>query len=159
MRVAALRGQLRLLDDRLDGKASAGALEDLRDRFAELAATVAAALEEITAVRMPAPDWHRMTPEDRTAALGKLADWTTGILAVWYPDTRLAACWPNHPQAIAELGVIWAEWRRIYEPKAPELKGALDWHDRWLPDAIRRINDITKNCAGGCVTRRKMGSG
>ena len=47
---------------------------------------------------------------------------------------------------IWELGVVWAEWRRVYGREAPELAGALELEGRWLPGALDRVHRALADC-------------
>jgi hypothetical protein len=47
---------------------------------------------------------------------------------------------------IWELGVLWAEWRRVYERDTPELAGALELNGRWLPGALERVHRALADC-------------
>ena len=55
------------------------------------------------------------------------------------------------PTALGRLSPITDDW------KHPDLARALEFHDRWLPNTMRRIADITRNCRPQCVTLRGPG--
>jgi hypothetical protein len=151
VQVAALRGQVRLMNERLDRAGLTGDL-NLADRFAELARTVTEALD--TPPRGPAaPCWIGLSPQDHAAQLADLRQWTDTILCREYGGYQLRACWPNHPQAIWELSTLAAEWHRTYSSKRPSLDRALELYDRWLPGTMRRLADITRRCNPECITR------
>jgi hypothetical protein len=157
VQVAALRGQVSLINKRLDHAGLKGDL-DLAARFEELSQAVADALDAAAPHGPAALRWDDMDAETRRARLADLAGWVRTVLLPGYADCELRDCWPRHPQAIIELGNIWAEWRHIYEQKRPPLALALDWHDRWMPNAMRRINEITRRCVGECSVRRIAGN-
>jgi hypothetical protein len=157
VQIAALRGQVSLINKRLDQAGLKGDL-GLAARFEELARTVAAALDTAAPRGPAALRWDAMDKETRSATLADLAEWVRTVLLAGYPDCGLPECWGNHPQAVTELGNIWAEWRHIYEQKRPPLALTLDWHDRWLPNATRRISEITRRCVGECSARRSAGN-
>jgi hypothetical protein len=152
VQVAALRGQVRLIFARLDKAGLTGDL-NLADRFAELARTVAQALD--TPPHGPAaPCWIGLSPQDHAAQLAELRQWADTILRREYGGYQLPGCWANHPHAIWELSTLAAEWHRTYNRRRPDLDRALEFHDRWLPGTMRRIADITRRCNPECAARR-----
>ncbi len=127
---------------RLTAKAGAlGArLHDVEDQVAKLASTGA---------RVPAPDWPAMDQSTRAAELARLSEWVTRVLVpsqAWPRGRELRPCWRAHWPVIWELGVVWAEWRRVYERDAPELAGALELNGRWLPGALERVHRALADC-------------
>ena len=152
VQVAALRGQVRLIFARLEQAGLTGDL-NLADQFAELAATVSQALE--SPPRGPAaPYWIGLNPQDHAAQLAGLRQWAETILRREYGGYLLPGCWANHPHVIWELSTLGAEWHRTYSGKQPSLDRALEFHDRWLPGAMRRIGDITRRCNPECAARQ-----
>ena len=124
--------------------AEAGALgarlQDVEDQVAKLASTGA---------RVPAPDWPAMDQSTRAAELARLSEWVTRVLVpsqAWPRGRELRPCWRAHWPVIWELGVVWAEWRRVYERDAPELAGALELNGRWLPGALERVHRALADC-------------
>jgi len=124
--------------------AEAGALgarlHDVEDQVAKLASTGA---------RVPAPDWPAMDQSTRAAELARLSEWVTRVLVpsqAWPRGRELRPCWRAHWPVIWELGVVWAEWRRVYERDAPELAGALELNGRWLPGALERVHRALADC-------------
>jgi hypothetical protein len=81
--------------------------------------------------------------------LTRLRTWVDAVLIPGYVlggGYSLAECWDQHPHAVWELATIAAQWRRIYERPRPPLAAALEWHDRWLPGAMRRVAHATRRC-------------
>jgi hypothetical protein len=153
MQVAALRGQVRLIFARLDKAGLTGDL-NLADHLAELARTVTEALD--SPPRGPAaPYWIGLDPAEHARRLSELQHWADTILRREYGGYQFAACWANHPHAVWELSTLAAEWHRTYSRQRPDLDRALEFHDRWLPGAIRRINDTTRRCNPECAYRRR----
>jgi hypothetical protein len=99
--------------------------------------------------------WHELNPDQYTAHLANLAGWLDTFLAA-YPSaaTAIRECWRAHKDAVTELGLIWCEFTRIYAAERPSLDEALVFHDRWLPGVLRRVQQITANCATGCALAR-----
>jgi hypothetical protein len=151
VQVAALRGQVRLINERLD---RAGLTEDLNlaDRLAELACTVTEALDS-PPHGPAAPCWIGLDPSEYASQLAELTQWADTVLRREYGGYQLPGCWANHPHVTWELSTLAAEWHRTYSRKRPSLDRALEFHDRWLPGTMRRIADITRRCNPECATR------
>ena len=153
-----LRGKVRYLDAVVD-RAGLALAKDIRARLGRLTAEVdaigarlqdtegrLAGLAEVGS-RVPAPNWSAMDESERAAQLTALSEWVAHVLVpVYRPDPALAPCWRAHWPAIWELGVLWAEWRRVYSRKAPELTGALELANRWAPGALDRVRRELAQC-------------
>jgi hypothetical protein len=155
--VATLRGQVSALKTRLDndviGKqlVALAEIKRLRSQVTELAQALTKTRDR---QRGPAaPYWVGLSPQDHATQLAELRQWTDTILRREYGGYQLPGCWPNHPHAIWELSTLAAEWHRTYDSTAPSLDQALEFHDRWLPGAMRRIADITRRCNPECAAR------
>jgi hypothetical protein len=151
--VASLRGQVRAIFARLD---RAGLTGD-RNLAAELQALADIVTQTLdTRPNGPAaPYWIGLSPDDHAARLAELRQWADTILRREYGGYPLPACWAAHPHVVWELSTLAAEWRRTYDRKHPDLSRALEFHDRWLPGAMRRITDITRRCNPECITRQR----
>jgi hypothetical protein len=158
--IADIREKVTYLDAVID-RAGLLAAGDIRKRVSRLTADLgklaslveaqAATLAKATTAgsRAQAPTWVGLSLEDRDTQFAELTEWVDGMLRPSYPDSAPAACWPNHWQAVWELSTLAAEWRRIYQRPTPDLAGALDFHDRWLPGVARRLAAIQANCTTG----------
>jgi len=152
--VAALGTRLGIMQGQVQAAATREALEALAARHEELAGLVAEVLEAETPKGPAAIDWTRLDPEARSAAFAALSLWVKDVLLPGYPNCGLRDCWANHRQAVIELSNIWQAWRHAYQRRSPDLKLALEWHDRWMPNAMRRIEFTTRNCVTHCTARR-----
>jgi hypothetical protein len=47
-----------------------------------------------------------------------------------------------------------AEWHRTCSGSRSDLARALEFYDRWLPNTMRRISDITRKCIPKCALVR-----
>jgi len=150
VQVAALRGQVSLINKRLDAAGLTGDL-DLAARFDQLAETVDDALDAAAPRGPAAPYWIGLDRDAYTRQLGDLRRWADIILRQQYGGYELRDCWANHPHAIWELSTLAAQWHRTYGGKRPDLGQALEFYDRWLPGTMRRIAVITRNCVAQCV--------
>jgi hypothetical protein len=153
MQVAALRGQISLINARLD---QAGLLGDvnLAARFEDLAQTVADALDTASPRGPAAPYWIGLDRDTYTTQLADLRRWADTLLGQHYGGYELRECWPSHIHAIWELSTLAAEWHRTYSGSRPDLARALEFYDRWLPGTMRRITGITRACMPHCVMLR-----
>jgi hypothetical protein len=157
--VATLRGQVAAFKTQLDNDVVGKQLVTLAE-IKRLRAQVTELAQAVTETRggdrqrgQAAPYWIGLSPQDHTAQLAELQQWADTILRREYGGYQLPACWPNHPHAIWELSTLAAEWHRTYTRDRPSLDRALEYHDRWLPGAMRRIADITRRCNPDCAAR------
>jgi hypothetical protein len=150
--VADLRGAVATVKARQDA-AGLGTGFKAHERLAELAAQVAALTAKVaeltdegTPGRPVVPNWSAMTGDEHTAAAADLGGWYSGFLLASYPRTPYAPCWDKHPDALWELSVLRAEWQRVYDRKAPELAGAIAFHQHLLPGVSARLTAILADC-------------
>ncbi|HYB18834.1 MAG TPA: hypothetical protein VEF71_25675 [Streptosporangiaceae bacterium] len=154
VQLAVVRGQVRMLNRRLDQAGLKGGL-DLAARFEELATTVADALEAASPIGPTAPYWLDLDREEYSAQLAKLKQWVDTVLRPNYGGYELRDCWRNHIHVIWELSTLSAEWHRTYSGKRSDLPRALEFYDRWLPGTMRRVNEFTRACVGQCSMLRR----
>jgi hypothetical protein len=91
--VAALRGQVTLITDRVDHAGLRGEL-DLAARFEELAQTVAGALDAASPRGPAAPRWIGLDRQAFAWQLAELRGWVDTVLRQHYPGYELRDCWP-----------------------------------------------------------------
>ena len=153
VQVAALRGQVAQVNQRLDQAGLRGGL-DLAARFEELAQTVTDALDAAAPHGPAAPYWIGLDQQAFGAQLAELRRWVDTVLRRHYSGYELRNCWPSHIHAIWELSTLAAAWHQAYGGQRPDLGRALEFYDRWLPGTMRRIVDITRGCVSECTMRR-----
>lgn len=56
-------------------------------------------------------------------------------------------CWFRHPDVVAELGWLCQSWLETFRSPAGRTTRAADWHDRYLPGVLRRINSTSTAAA------------
>jgi len=139
--VTAHRGRLTTLEQRADA---------IDERIERLTEDMIKALTTRKGPQIIA--WHELDPRQYAA---HLAAWMDTFLAA-YPSAAASVrpCWKDHKDAVTELGLIWCEFTRIYTSERPSLDEALVFHDRWLPGVLKRVHQITANCATGCTLTR-----
>jgi hypothetical protein len=156
MQVADLRGQVRDINERLD-QAGLRADLDLTARFEDLAQTVTDALEATAPYGPAAPLWIGLDRDTYHARLADLRHWAYTVLRQHYGGYELRDCWLRHIHAVWELSTLAAEWHRTYSGTRPDLARALEFYDRWLPNTMRRIADMTRGCMTQCVMHPRPG--
>jgi hypothetical protein len=154
VQVAALHGQVRTINARLDEAGLRGDL-NLAARFEDLAKTVADALDAVAPRGPAAPYWIGLDCDTYLTQLAELRHWADAVLRQQYAGYELRDCWPRHVHAIWELSTLAAEWHRTYGGPRPDLSRALEFYDRWLPNTMRRITDITRVCVPRCSLERQ----
>jgi hypothetical protein len=159
--VAELKATVAAWDARLEREGIGATLvvrleiKQLREKVAELAAGLAAALDTGKLKDPPAPRWDGLESAEEAAQLAALRAWVGSFLAVQYPGYRLPACWLAHREALWELGTLHAEWQRVNgDPRGADLAGALWFHERWLPGVLGRLARSIPCDEAGCQARR-----
>jgi hypothetical protein len=148
--VADLRGTVTALKARMDAAGVSGSAK-LHERVTAIEDTVATLNSaEAPAPRVPAPMWAGLDDTTRAAQLDALRAWVDTILIPHYAPKGLRRCWAAHMPAVWELSTLAAEWRRVYERKHPDLAGALQFYERWLPGTAGRLDRILDDCKGQC---------
>ena len=147
-------GQVMML--RVEIKQLGGEIEEIT-KFAgeieKLGEKLDQAVSKRQAADSPAPYWFSLTREEQAARLIELRTWVDQVAYAQYPGymARLAPCWANHPEAVWELSTLRAEWDRIYgDEDNRDLKGALNWHDKWFPGVLSRLSAWIKCDELGC---------
>jgi len=151
--VAALRGQITQINERLDRAGLRGDL-DLAAGLEELARTAADALDAAAPRGPAAPCWIGLDRQAFGAQLAELRRWADTVLRQHYSGYELRDCWPSHIHAIWELSTLAAAWHHAYGGPRPDLARALEFYDRWLPGTMRRVAAITRGCVPECAARR-----
>jgi hypothetical protein len=103
-----------------------------------------------------APYWLDLDREAYAAQLAELKQWADMVLRPNYGGYELRDGWPIHNHVIWELSTLAAELRRTYSGKLPDLPGALEFYERWLPGTMRRVSEYTRACIGQCSASRRL---
>jgi hypothetical protein len=69
----------------------------------------------------------------------QLTDWVAWIRNRYPHAGRIPPCWADHPEQVEELTALWLAWQHAYEDRDAPLSAAADWHDRWLPGVLYRL--------------------
>jgi hypothetical protein len=83
--------------------------------------------------------WRHIGPLGEEALWKELTDWV-GWIRHRYPLARhIPACWAEHPEVVEELTALWLAWQAAYVDTDGSLTAAAEWHDRWLPGLLYRL--------------------
>lgn len=128
----------------------AQALSQLRrdlDRLAsELADTYADLLSKFdelpngSAVKGTPWSWRTIGPNAQNELLNELRHWVRWIRQRYPLAKTIPSCWEDHPEAVEELTALWLAWQAAYEEREASLTAAAEWHDRWLPGLLHRLD-------------------
>jgi hypothetical protein len=83
--------------------------------------------------------WRDLGLEASESLWHELSDWVAWIRHRYPLAKRVPACWPEHPEIVEELTALWLAWNSAYSERDAPLTGAIDWHDRWLPGLLHRL--------------------
>lgn len=139
-------------------------LDDLASGTTDIAADLVARLEELTESSATTTGgrswcWRDLGPQAEEELWTQLKDWV-GWLRSRYPlAKKIPPCWPKHAEIVEELTALWLAWQHAYtDPDAP-LTAAADWHDRWLPGLLHRLEHgpLALNCSSEHAPRPSSG--
>ena len=87
--------------------------------------------------RAAAPYWLDLDREEYAAQLAELKQWVDTVLRPTTADTSYATVGQATSTWIWELSTLAAELHRTYSGKLPDLPGALEFYECWLPGSMR----------------------
>ncbi|MEV0151892.1 MULTISPECIES: hypothetical protein [unclassified Nonomuraea] len=94
--------------------------------------------------------WLRITHAQKADRLAELGDWLTQVLFIWPAAQRaVLTCWPRHWDVIEELSMLYCAWQTAYLWEERTSSDAAEFLDRWLPNAIARIEVRLRPCGQG----------
>jgi hypothetical protein len=87
-------------------------------------------------------------PETAMAVLTELIRWME-VVYLRYSDAAqsLPDCWLWHPDVVEELLWLMHAWLAAYRDDTAPVSLAADWHDRYRPGVVRRINATAGRCS------------
>ncbi|HTP16668.1 MAG TPA: hypothetical protein VMK13_12630 [Streptosporangiaceae bacterium] len=138
-------------------------LEQARDQLAQLRADaddlkarLDQHLDDGECPKLTATDWTLLEGEERDRRIAQLRAWVSGKLIPLYgayAEGVLRPCWANHQTVLMELEQLRQYWAWAFERRTPLAGAAMDFSDRWLPGALRRIDEkavMHPSRHGGC---------
>lgn len=85
--------------------------------------------------------WRTAGPRTRETLWTELTDWVDHWLRHRYPlAKKIPPCWGRHPEVVEELTALWLAWQSAYTQADAPLTGPADFHDRWLPGLLHRLD-------------------
>ena len=120
------------------------------DEMAENVDVLIEAHADAAAARRQRPWWWPDLDTDAGAQrLAVLTAWVDDGLLARSPEDRrrVRPCWYLHPAAVDELTVLYAAWFNAYRDPRATPTAALEYHDRWKPNGLKRIGEILASCA------------
>jgi len=83
--------------------------------------------------------WRTIGPHGAEELWHQLTDWVSWIRNRYPLARKIPPCWDEHPELVEELTALWLAWQHAYEDTEAPLTAAADWHDRWLPGVLYRL--------------------
>lgn len=83
--------------------------------------------------------WRTLGQHGTTELWKQLTDWVDWIRSRYPLARKVPPCWAEHPELVEELTALWLAWQQAYENRDAQLTAAADWHDRWLPGVLHRL--------------------
>jgi hypothetical protein len=124
-------------------------LDDLAHEATDSVAGLMARVEDLEARPEPsdvgtvgAPTawcWRTLGQHGTTELWTQLTDWIDWIRSRYPLARKVPSCWAEHPELVEELTALWLAWQQAYENRDVQLTAAADWHDRWLPGVLYRL--------------------
>ena len=83
--------------------------------------------------------WRELGDQGSEELWNELTDWVGWIRHRYPVAKKVPPCWPEHPEVVEELTSLWLAWQGAYEQPDASLTAAAEWHDRWLPGLLHRL--------------------
>jgi len=136
-------------------------LDELASGTTDLAADLMSRLEHLsggdttrTATRPWC--WRDLGPKAEEELRSQLTDWVSWLRSRYPLAKKIPPCWAKHPEIVEELTALWLAWQHAYAEAEGPLTAAADWHDRWLPGLVQRLErgPHAINCSSSGHTTR-----
>jgi len=83
--------------------------------------------------------WRDLGEHGREELWNQLTDWVNYLRSRYPLARKLPGCWAEHPELVEELTALWLAWQSAYQDPDAALTAPADWHDRWLPGVLHRV--------------------
>jgi hypothetical protein len=117
-------------------------LDRVASELADTYADVLSKLNDLSSGRTAASSpwsWRNIGPNARRELSAELRQWVRWIRGRYPLAKQIPICWEDHPEVVEELTALWLAWQAAYEERDASLTAAADWHDRWLPGVLHRL--------------------
>lgn len=119
-------------------------LDEIANVTTDTTADLLARLSELDGVAGPgrspsAWSWRNLGPGATEQLTKELSSWVDWIRSRYPLARKVPACWSEHPEVVEELTALWLAWQYAFEERDAPLTAAADWHDRWLPGVLHRL--------------------
>lgn len=119
-------------------------LDELANVTTDTTADLLTRISELDGVAGPgrsptAWSWRNLGPGATEQLTKELSSWVNWIRCRYPLARKVPACWSEHPEVVEELTALWLAWQYAYEERDAPLTAAADWHDRWLPGVLHRL--------------------
>ena len=83
--------------------------------------------------------WRDIGREASIELTAQLSEWVAWVRSRYPLARKIPDCWAKHPETVEELTALWLAWQAAYQDNNAPFTAAADWHDRWLPGFLSRI--------------------
>jgi hypothetical protein len=119
-------------------------LDELTSEFTD---STAALLQRVDDLEAGSPSggaprawcWRGLGPHAEAELWSQLHDWVPWLRERYPLAKRLPPCWHEHPELVEEITALWLAWQAAYQARNASLTAPADWHDRWLPGFLHRL--------------------
>jgi hypothetical protein len=129
-------------------------LDELASGTTDIAADLISRLEELgdggtTGTGVRSWCWRDLGPKAAEELWSQLTDWVDWLRGRYPLAKKIPPCWAEHPEIVEELTALWLAWQHAYAEADAPLTAAADWHDRWLPGLLHRLEHgpLALNCS------------
>jgi hypothetical protein len=83
--------------------------------------------------------WRDIGPQAEEELWNQLITWVRWLRSRYPLARKIPDCWQKHPEVVEELTALWLAWQAAYTDRDAILTAPIDWHDRWLPGVLHRL--------------------
>ncbi|WP_027863065.1 hypothetical protein [Marmoricola sp. URHB0036] len=118
-------------------------LDELASEFADTAAGLMGRIDDLDSTNGAAAprawNWRGIGPRAEEELWSQLTAWVAWIRHRYPLAKRIPPCWAKHTEVVEELTALWLAWQQAYEDRHASLAAPAEWHDRWLPGVLYRL--------------------
>src|SRR3954452_24238150 len=118
-------------------------LDELASEFADTTAGFMGRIDDLdSATVADAPrawNWRSIGPRAEQELWSQLTAWVAWVRHRYPLAKRIPPCWTHHTEVVEELTALWLAWQQAYEDRHASLAAPAEWHDRWLPGVLYRL--------------------